>query len=193
MQMSTPLLPLDPHPGICANKIGRYVISRLKADTINLYSAYLLMHEALRLKRRCYTLPAWGRTLSITGLLEIYFDYLTGMALKCAREATESAEWFVADLSLLHEKRAHFLVDGLSLGRSLLTDRTFHQRLSTLRGDYDNLSADDGPFPLEVFPWHFAAPERELLHPGSEVPFQGVLELDSDSSELYVQLQINNA
>jgi hypothetical protein len=131
--------------------------------------------------------------MRINDLLRIYYDYLTATALKCTGEAAEAAEWFIADIPLLQERRPHFLVDRLSHGRALLDDRDFLELLSTLRKNFDHLSDDDGPFPLSVFPCHFAAPERELLHPGSEAPFQGPLELDSDSADVYVQLQIHGA
>lgn len=189
--MSASLPDLDSHPAICADNIRFYVSDRLKAGTINLYSAYLLMHEALRLGRRCYTQPAWKHTLGITGLLQIYYDYLTGTALGCQGEASEAAEWFISDLALLHERRPHFLVNRLSQGTALLEDKSFFALLSNLRRDRECLSDDDGPFPTEVFPYDYASPERELLTPGSEAPFHGIHDLDSESSDLYVQLQIN--
>ena len=45
---------LQPNPGINAGHITFYVTDRIRAGTINLYSAYLLMHEALRFKRLSY-------------------------------------------------------------------------------------------------------------------------------------------
>ena len=99
----------DPHPGICAGRIGRYVLARLRADSTNFYSAYLLMHEALRLERRCYTQPAWGQSLHVSGLLRIYYDFLTATALGCPAEVAEAAEWFVSDVAFLRQRWApHF-------------------------------------------------------------------------------------
>ena len=181
---------LQPNPGINAGQITWYVTDRMRAGTIHLYPAYLLMHEALRFKRLSYTQPAWKQRLGISGLLGIYFDWLTGKALGCHAEADESAAWFVADIPLLQEKRKHFFTDRLHQGSGLLSDASFHRELSALREQNDSLSDDDGPWPTEVFPFHFAAPERELLEPGSQPQFSAGQEMDPETSDFYIQLQL---
>ncbi|WP_395748310.1 hypothetical protein [Prosthecobacter sp.] len=181
---------LEAHPGINASHITWYVTDRLKAGTINLYSAYLLMHEALRFERLLYLQSGWKQTLEISGLLDIYYDHITARALGCTVEADESADWFLADTPLLKEKRKHFLTDRLAEGKSLLADAAFHRLLADLRRRYDSLPDAQGPYPQGAFPFHLAAPELELLQPGSQPAFAPGQELDAESADFYVQLQL---
>ena len=182
---------LQSNPGLNASHITWYVTDRLRAGSINLYSAYLLMHEALRFERETYTQPAWKQRMRISQLLRIYYDVLTGRALGCTSEADEAAEWFIADAPLLQELRPHFLADRRGDGLALLSDGDFYKKLSDLRQRFNSLSDESGPFPPEVFPFDFAAPERELLESGSQAQFKRPQELDQETSDFYVQLQIS--
>lgn len=179
---------IHPNPGICAGNIDNYVLSRARAGDINLYSAFTLAHEATRIGRDFYLLPAWKRTLAISGLLRIYMDALTARALGCSHEASQAEEWFLHDRALLDKHRPHFLVARLNQGAALFADRSFHQELADLRANYDDLSDDDGPFPNEVF-LENAAPELELLKPGSQSAFADRT-LDDETSEVYAEICI---
>ena len=57
-----------------------------------------------------------------------------------------------------------------------------------MREQYDLLDDDDGPFHVEVFPWHHAAPERELLMPDSRPEFRVAASVDAEIENLIVDL-----
>ncbi len=70
----------------------------------------------------------------------------------------------------------------------MITDAAFLQLLSEMRDRYDSLNDDEGPFHVEVFPWDHAAPEREILNPGSQAPFRQTSPIDPEIGDLIVEL-----
>lgn len=166
-----------------------YTSSRLRDGSVSLYSAFLLAHEALRIGRNGYLQPSWNNSLSISGLLRIYVHCLTARAFRADRMATIAEAWLVNDASHLREHRPHFFTDRLSDGCALATDDTFLQLLSEMRRQYDSLNDDDGPFHVEVFPWQYAAPERELLIPGSQPDFCNTTPIDREVEDLLAELR----
>ncbi|TWT75784.1 hypothetical protein CA13_73570 [Planctomycetes bacterium CA13] len=177
------------HPLVQADDLRFYVSDRLRDDNIDLYSAFLLAHEALRIGRNGYLQPAWNYNLSISGLLRIFTHCLAARAFRADSMAMTAETWLVNDASHLQEHRPHFFTDRLSEGRALITDGTFLESLSQMREQYDSLNDDDGPFHLEVFPWHYAAPERELLIPHSQARFRNTTPVDPEVSDLIADLR----
>ncbi|MFN9878015.1 MAG: hypothetical protein ACK53V_17120 [Planctomycetota bacterium] len=102
--------------------------------------------------------------------------------------ARVAEEWFLNDIHLLTESRRHFLADRLSDGGALVSNQQFLQSLSEMRTAFDSLPDDDGPYHVEVFPWHYAAPERELLAPGSQPEFRRTDAVDSEVEDLIMKL-----
>ena len=178
---------LEP-PALVAQELRQYLSNRLRAGNLDLYSAFLLAVDVARIERISYRQPACPQKLSISGLLGLYMLGLTAAALKLDRPTKQIREWFIEDSNLLYENRKHFLTSKPGAGATLFDDHTFWKMLSDLRRDYDTLSDDDGPYPNEVFPWNDAAPERELLEPGSEPIFGDAQVLDSEVSEIFVEL-----
>lgn len=176
------------HPLIQSDDLLHYISDRLRDGKVNLYSAFLLSHEALRIGRNGYLQPAWNYNLSISGLLRIFMHCLTARAFRADRMATIAEDWLVNDASHLHEHRPHFFSDQLSDGSALTRNSAFLQSLSEMRGQYDSLDDDDGPFHVEVFPWHYAAPERELLIPNSQPEFRNTTPVDAEIEDLIVDL-----
>ena len=186
--MSTPRPGLCDHPLIQADELSIYISSRLRDGGVDLYSAFLLEHEARRIRRNGYLQPAWNHRLSISGLLQIYMLCLTASAFGADKMAAAAEDWFRDDISRLQEPRTHFFADRLSDGRALITDGAFLQLLSEMRDRYDSLNDDEGPFHVEVFPWDYAAPERELLKPGSQAQFRQTSPVDPEIGDLIVEL-----
>lgn len=186
--MSTSRPQICDHPLIQADELSIYISSRLRDGGVNLYSAFLLEHEAVRIHRNGYLQPAWNHRLSISGLFRIYMNCLTARAFHADKMEAITEDWFSEDISRLQERRPHFFTDRLSKGRSLTTDGAFLQLLSDMRDQYHSLSDDDGPFHVEVFPWDYAAPERELLKPGSQPQFRQTSPIDPEIEDLIVEL-----
>ncbi|MCE2801761.1 MAG: hypothetical protein ACK56J_06370 [Planctomycetota bacterium] len=186
--MSTPQPDICDHPLIQADDLWLYVSDRLRSATVDLYSAFLVAHEALRIGRNGYLQAAWNYHLSISGLLQIYMHCLTARAFHADAMARVAEEWFLNDIHLLTESRRHFLADRLSDGGALVSNQQFLQSLSEMRTAFDSLPDDDGPYHVEVFPWHYAAPERELLAPGSQPEFRRTDAVDSEVEDLIMKL-----
>lgn len=118
---------------------------------------------------------------------------LTARALGCADQTKIAEDWFVQDISLLREKRTHHLVDRLAQGRELLYDREFLLLLADKRRRckeqiQEDSFWDEGPYPIQVFPYEFAEPEQELLHPGTRPEFDRSVPLDSEVEAIMVEL-----
>lgn len=186
--MSTSRPDISDHPLIQSDDLLFYISDRLRDEDINLYSAFLLAHEALRIFRYGYLQSAWTYKLSISGILKIFMHSLTARAFNADRIATITEDWLVNDAYLLCENRPHFLTDRFSDRQKLITDRAFLQSLSEMREQYDSANDELGPFHVEVFPWHYAAPERELLMPHSQPEFANNTHVDVETENLIAEL-----
>jgi hypothetical protein len=183
---SLPLL--DDHPAILAQNLDNYVSDRLRENDLEIYSAFLLAMDAARIRRLAYRQEAWPQTLSISGLLALLMLGLTARALRMDRPYEQIKQWFREDVPLLVEKRQHFLVSRLEAGESLFDDASLLTEIAAMRRNYDSLSDDFGPYPNEVFPWIHAAPESEVLNPGSNSAFQSEQVLDENVGQILVEL-----
>jgi hypothetical protein len=113
---------------------------------------------------------------------------MTARAFGEDRIASTAATWLNEDAPHLREYRSHFLTDQLRDGSTWRFDHGALSTLSEMREQYDSLDDDLGPFHFEVFPWHYAAPERELMMPGSEAAFQCTKSIDPEIEGLIVDL-----
>jgi hypothetical protein len=179
---------IDENPRVQAGALSDYVSDRIHAGDINLYSAFQLQHEAVRIHRLSYRQPSWGWTVGIRDLQMIFMLALTARALRCDQQAKIAEDWFMEDIAFLDEKRKHHFTERLADGKKLFTDRRFLEQLATIRRDYDNISDVDGPFHVEVFPYDFAEPEQEILNPGSRQEFKHSGVMDSEVEEILVEV-----
>ncbi len=175
------------HPLIQADDLRFYISRRLKTGKLDLYSAFMLSHEATRIGRFGYLQSAWGHELSISGLLKIYMNGLTASAFGLVGIVEKSQDWFSNDMDLLSETRTHFFTSAMRK-TNLFDDTEFLATLCEMRENYDSLPDDDGPYHNEVFPWHYAAPECHLLDPKSNSDFNIPISLDPEIESLIVEL-----
>lgn len=183
----------DAMPEICAppliqaDTLSQYIARRLSAGNLDLYSAFLLAHEATRIRRYGYLQPAWRYQLSISGLLRIYMLGVTATAFQIEGVVSVARHWLMNDIALLVEKRPHFFTDRI--GKiELFTDIPFLTTLSDMRDQYASLPDDEGPYHVEVFPWDDASPERELIRPNSQPAFNNTRNIDPEVETLLVEL-----
>jgi hypothetical protein len=151
------------NPSTQANEVRRAIVRGIRDSSLTLYEGYQLHCEAIRIERIAYTQSAWGRQLSISGLLSIVMHALTAKAFGLNDAASNYERWYVDDFPLLGERRPHFLTTAYPGNSGWIADVGFLQHIHTTRVNYDKLSDDDGPYAIEVFPYDFAAPERVLL------------------------------
>lgn len=188
--MSTSRPEICDHPLRQADELHFYIFDRLRDGDVDLYSAFLLAHEALRIGRYGYLQPAWNHKLSISGMLRLFMHCLTARAFRADTLATIAENWLINDATRLQERRPHFFTDRLADGRALITDGAFLQSMSEIREQYGSLNDANGPFHVDVFPWHHAAPERELLMPDSRPEFRIVASVDAEIENLIVDLHV---
>ncbi len=91
--MSTSRPEICDHPLIQSDDLHFYISDRLRNGTLDLYSAFLLIYEALRIGRNGHLQPAWNHRLSIHGLLRIYMHCVTARAFRAEAMATVSEGW----------------------------------------------------------------------------------------------------
>ena len=182
---------LDPevesNPMVVATKVGILVSDGLRDQSLNLYSAFFLNQEALRLQRRARKEPAWGWTLSISGLLALYMQRLMALATGQDRVSVAVAGWLEADASTLADTREHYLAGPIRADPSGRPSRQLLERMSEVRAAYDSLSDDDGPYHTEVFPYFEFEPEAVLLSDAGLAPFEAP-ELTPGAEELLIEL-----
>lgn len=163
------MIATESNPSTQANEVRRVIVRGLRDATLTLYEAYLLHCEAVRIDRIAYTQSAWGRRLSISGLLTIVMHSITAEAFRLHDAASKYERWYVDDFPQLAEHRPHFLTEAYPGTTGWRSDQDFLRRLHTTRIEYDKLPDDDGPYPTEVFPFHFAAPELVLIGERADV------------------------
>lgn len=183
----------EENPALQAGSLNQYISDRLRENSIDIHSAFQLHHEAIRVERFSYRQAAWGHSLSILGIYNIFMHGLTARAFGCIEQARIAEGWFVDDIPFLREKRQHHLADRLEQGKQLFYDSDFLQLLADnrrylhdqmARGDY----GDDEPYQIQVFPFDYAVPEQELLWPGTCPEFDRSILLDSEVENILVKL-----
>jgi hypothetical protein len=160
------------NPLIVSNKIKRFVSSGLKDGTLNLYSAYSLNLEAIRIKRLGYHQSAWNYHLPISGIIALYMHYLCSLAFEDSTVSEIVMTWLKEDMILLKENRRHYITDILKKNIEPIPSDKWLEKLSSVRLNYDSLSDDDGPYHNEEFPYHYASPEGALLKKKEREKFQ---------------------
>jgi hypothetical protein len=182
-------------PAVQAVELNFYISDRLRSGSIDIHSAFQLHHEAVRIERFSYRQPAWGHRLYLHGLHKIFMHGLTAHALGCKEQAALVEDWFIEDTPLLREDRPHHFGDRVASGKSLFQDRSFLQLLADMRRTCDErllqggcLDEDQVPYHFSEFPYSFAAPEQELLWPGTCPEFDRNAPFDHEVEEILVEL-----
>ena len=184
-------LQTETNPLIISDDITYVVSDGLREGRVNLYSAFLLNHECLRIKRFGYYQSAWNYNLSISGVVGIYMHFLCAQAFGTTNIADVAFRWLVDDLPMLKERREHYVINELLKGIEPIPSRKWLERLSEVRTNYDNLSDDYGPYHNEEFPFDYAAPEDSLLGKSNSGDFLNKRIL-SDIEKLLIEISISD-
>jgi hypothetical protein len=167
-------LEAETNPLLVADEIGFFLSDGLRDGSVSLRSAFYLNQEALRIRRRAYHQPAWGYTLSISGLLAVYMQRLVALATGEKVISQQLANWLKEDAPLLKERRAHYLAQHILANP--VADPSAHllAEMSRIRQQYELLSDDDGPYHVEVFPYEYYSPEDILCSGPNPQPFEAL-------------------
>ena len=152
------------NPKLKAADLSFYLSNKLKEKEINIYEAYLLNGEVINYEREGYILPAWNGRVSISTCLELMNQRLLALAFKDDKYANVLKEFSLEALLLCKEKRSHCIMDRYVEYMNINADSVdLLQRLYDFRQDYEELDYDEGPYHVEVFPYHYYEPEKILL------------------------------
>ncbi|MDE6641080.1 MAG: hypothetical protein K2K63_11180 [Acetatifactor sp.] len=131
---------------------------------MNIYEAYLLQWEIINYLRDGYILPAWNGRVQISTCLEILNQKLLALIfndVNCAKQLVDRGK---EALDLCGERRTHYIMDRYMEFLNVNTNDTgLLKELLTVRENYAALSDEEGPYHVEVFPYHYFEPERILL------------------------------
>ena len=152
------------NPKLKAADLSFYLSNKLKEKEISIYEAYLLNGEVINYEREGYILPAWNGRVSISTCLELMNQRLLALAFKDDKYANVLKEFGLEALRLCKEKRSHCIMDRYVEYININADSVdLLQRLYDFRQDYEELDYDEGPYHVEVFPYHYYEPEKLLL------------------------------
>lgn len=184
-------LETEKNPLIISDNITYVISDGLREGSVNLYSAFLLNHECIRIKRFGYHQTAWNYSLSISGIVTIYMHYLCAHAFGTSKIADVVLRWLAEDLPMLKESRNHYIIDEMQKGIEPNPSKKWLEKLSEVRTNYDNLSDDHGPYHNEVFPFDYAAPEDVLLGDSNSGEFSDK-QIILDIEELLINISISD-
>lgn len=109
-------------------------------------------------------MPAWNGRVQISTCLEILNQKLLALIfndVNCAKQLVDRGK---EALDLCGERRTHYIMDRYMEFLNVNTNDTgLLKELLTVRENYAALSDEEGPYHVEVFPYHYFEPERILL------------------------------
>lgn len=152
------------NPTVKAKNLSFYLSDCLKIKKINIYEAYLLQWEIINYSRDGYILPAWNGRVQISTCLAILNQKLLALIFNDVNCAKQLENWGEEALDLCCERRTHYIMDRYIEFLNVRPDDTSLLRdLLTVRDNYATLNDSEGPYHVEVFPYHYFEPERMLL------------------------------
>lgn len=152
------------NPTVKAKNLSFYVSDCLKTNTLNIYEAYLLNWEIINYLREGYILPAWNGRVQISTCLAILNQKLLALIFNDVNCAKQLENWGKEALDLCGERRTHYIMDRyVDFLHIDVNDIGLLRELLSVRENYKTMSDDDGPYHVEVFPYHYFEPEKILL------------------------------
>lgn len=151
------------NPMIVASEVSSFTSKALREGEINLYEAYLLNWEIIKLNRKGYTQPGWNSKVSISDCLALLNQKLLSHIFEGISVTENICNLCLEAYGLNDEKRKHYLMDRYTLFLQAQNSPLLLQELQLTRNNYDKLSDDNGPYHNEVFPFDEFSPEKILL------------------------------
>ena len=136
----------------------------LKLNKLSIYEAYLLQWEIINYSRNGYILPAWNGRVQISTCLAILNQKLLALVFNDKNCEKKLEDWGKEALNLCCERRTHYIMDRyIDFLHIRDNDTSLLRTLLNVRENYATMSDNDGPYHVEVFPYHYFQPERILL------------------------------
>jgi hypothetical protein len=174
-------------PNILAVNIGFLIADSLKVGQISLYEGYLLHAEKLRFRRRAYIEPAWGVCVQISDLLSLLNQSLLASLFDDKADILRYKEWALEAFGMNSEVRDHLIMNDYEFFLEESIDAL--KCMESLRSNYETTSGNNGPYPIESFPFHYYAPEVLLLNKkNSHVDLDLTKDIGDEVAGLIVEL-----
>jgi len=152
------------NPALKAQRLTTFIVEGFKKQNLNLYEGYLLYGEVIHYTRDSYILPAWNRSVQVSTCLALLNQRLLALAFR-DKDCVQQLEQLGKEaFGFCVEKRAHYIMDRYH--EFIALDDTREELLEDLfsiREKYNNMNDAQGPYHVEVFPYHYFAPEKILL------------------------------
>ncbi|BDU27619.1 MULTISPECIES: hypothetical protein [unclassified Flavobacterium] len=151
------------NPLLVANKISYFISDALRENTINLFEAYLLNLEEIKIRRIGYIQLSWNVNIQIRTCLAIINQLILAYYFGNIETIEMLKRWGLEAFNLNKEKRSHYIMDEYELFLNIKNSDNLLRELLKVRNNYNHLNDDLGPYHIEVFPYHFYSPEKILL------------------------------
>lgn len=152
------------NPILKSAKLTFYISDGLKNQKLNLYEAYLLQQEVICFTRDGYILPAWNGKVRISTCLALLNQRLLAQAFHDMNYVQLLKEYGAEAFGLCAEKGKHYIMDSYNEFLNMDCEQEdLLRKMLAVRESNGSLSDNDGPYHVEVFPWHYFEPERILL------------------------------
>lgn len=177
------------NPILKASTLSFYISDGLKNQKLGLYEAYLLQWEVIINTREWYMLPAWSGKVQISTCLALLNQKLLAHIFKDSSCIQLLRQWGMEASELCAERRAHYIMDRYHDYLDIDCERNEHllKEMLHVRKNYDAMSYDDGPYHVEIFPYHYFEPEKILLE---KTDLSGEMSVAEDVETILTELNI---
>ncbi|MDE7271825.1 MAG: hypothetical protein K2N95_02020 [Lachnospiraceae bacterium] len=153
------------NPILKASSLSFYISDGLRNQKLGLYEAYLLQWEVINNTREWYMLPAWSGKVQISTCIALLNQKLLAHAFRDSNCISLLRQWGMEASEVCAERRSHYIMDRYPDYLDIDREQNEHllKEMLNVRQKYDTLSYDDGPYHVEIFPYHYFAPEEILL------------------------------
>lgn len=178
------------NPFIIASRVSRFIVDSLKKNKINIYEAFLLNFEVIRLNRLGYLQPAWNGRVRISLCIAILNQKLLSHVINESSMEEKLLIWGLEAYRINKEKRPHYILDRYTDFLEAHKLPELLEELLYIRCNCKKLDFDDGPYHMEEFPYGYCNFEGILLNQGPIEEFRINKNLSEDVEELIVELNL---
>ncbi len=180
------------NPGTVTIYLGSYIANNLRYGRISLYEAYILKGEEICLKRGKGK-NNWRERIGIRICLEILNQRMLAILYGELEYAERLKEFGLEAMRLNEEKREHIIMDEYENYLDIVGNEELLKRLEYYRDNWETILSDDydydddGPLPVESFPYEYCALEKCFL---SDNPHLEKTEVQEEIEDIIVEIAL---
>lgn len=177
------------NPILKASILSAYISDGMRNQKLGLYEAYLLQWEVINDTRQWYVLPAWSGTVQISTCLALLNQKLLAHIFRDSSCIQLLRQWGMEAFGLCAERRAHYIMDRYHdyLEIDHRQNEYLLEEMLHVRKNYDTMSFEDGPYHVDIFPYHYFEPEKILLE---KTDLSGEMSVSEDVETILMEVNI---